>query len=141
MFVEALLRLASHRSGVRVVYHHALLTASRSSIQGALALTCAARQDALEAALRSAFETGYPWTRPEGLGAFAERLRISVVPFLECVDDPATLEQVVSSFGHSRTIGVVATPTYVVNGLVGVGAPAELALREAIEYAKDPSRD
>jgi protein-disulfide isomerase len=106
---------------VNVVVRYFPIPSHRNSENAAVAVEAAAQQGQLEAMYERMYETQPEWGEKQESKAalfrsFAEDLGLDMAKFDAAVQDPATLERVVSDRAEGTALGVTSTPTFFVDG-------------------------
>lgn len=92
-----------------------------NSMNAALAVEAAARQDRLEEMYNRMFETQAEWgeqqtSEAERFRGYAEDLGLDMAAYDKAIADPATRQRVEDDFTEGQTMGVQGTPTFFLDG-------------------------
>lgn len=114
-----------------------------NSVNAAVAVEAAARQDALEPMFTKMFETQGEWgergseSQAHVFRGYAEALGLDLAKFDADVADPEVLARVQSDFDAGITLGVSGTPTFFVNDRkVELNSPTDLIVAIEAELEK-----
>jgi protein-disulfide isomerase len=119
---------------VRVVHKDFPLPSHEGAVPAAEAARCAAAQGVFWEYHDLLYLSVPDFSRAD-LVRYAGRLGIDTDPFAGCIDSHRFRKQVEADFAEGRAIGVRATPTFLVNGAVLVGAQPIEVFREAVRDA------
>lgn len=121
---------------VRFVYYQFPFI-SPESTAAAVAATCAAEQNMFwpYQAIVFANQDGPGSYTANRLEAFAESLKLDMEAFKECVRDGDAEEVVREGFLRGNAAGVDSTPSFLINGVLTVGASAFSGFSASIEAA------
>jgi len=128
---------AEHPAQLTVIYRHAPLAIHPAAFSAAVASECAASQGRFEAFNDALFADqtsvgSIPWSR------FAERAGVpDLAAFDRCVSAGRSSGSVARDTLAAHELGVVATPTFLVNGTLIRGTPPLDALRAYIRRAAE----
>jgi protein-disulfide isomerase len=106
---------------VNVVIRYFPIPSHRNSENAAIAVEAAAQQGQLEAMYERMYETQPQWGEKQDSKAalfrgFADDLGLDMTQFDAAVQDPATLDRVVSDRAEGTALGITQTPTFFVEG-------------------------
>ena len=112
------------------------IESSEPGIGIALGAECAARQGHFATYHRAAFDSASLINYPTGWARVGRAVPgLDQVEFGECVRSKRYLGKVESELDEARRLGVRATPTFFVNGWVGVGAAPLQVLDSLVAFA------
>lgn len=126
------------RSGqIRFEFRHFPVLGEFSRL-AALASMCAHEQQAFWAYHDALFQEvpELPASRRnrDTLVDIARRLRLDTGPFKACLDEERYADQVARDFEEARSLGIVGTPSFVINGNLLVGAHPVETWRQVVEF-------
>ena len=126
--------LREFKGKVRVVHKDFPLPSHKGALPAAEAARCAAAQGVFWE-YHDLLYLAVPNFSREDLVRYAGRLSLDRDAFTVCVDTRQFRKRVETDVAEARGIGVRATPTFLVNGIVLVGAQPIEAFREAVREA------
>ena len=126
--------LQEFKGRVRVVHKDFPLPSHKGAVPAAEAARCAAAQGVFWE-YHDLLYLAVPNFSREDLVRYAGRLNLDRDAFTVCVDTRQFRKPVETDVAEARGIGVRATPTFLVNGIVLVGAQPIEAFREAVREA------
>jgi protein-disulfide isomerase len=126
--------LEEFRGKVRIIHKDFPLPSHGGAIPAAEAARCAAAQGVFWE-YHDMLYMAVPEFSRHDLVRYAGRLAIDRDAFAACVDSRQFRKQVETDLAEGRALGVRATPTFVINGTLVVGAQPIEAFREAVRDA------
>ena len=126
--------LGEFKGKVRVVHKDFPLPSHKGAWPAAEAARCAAAQGVFWE-YHDLLYLAVPDFSREDLVRYAGRLSLDRDAFAACIDTRQFRKQVETDVAEARAIGVRATPTFLVNGTLLVGAQSIEAFREAVRNA------
>jgi protein-disulfide isomerase len=134
---------------VQITYKHLPLLGV-DSVQGAMALTCAADQDKFwpfhnklftvqaEAGQSTNEQTNVGRFSESNLKGFATELGLDRTAFDACYASPDTIAEVTAQQQEAQSFGITSTPGFIVNGQqIGSGSPTIEGWRDIIQQVVD----
>lgn len=122
---------------VAIVFRHYPLPSHQFATAAAEAAECAARQGAFEKYQELLFASPDSIGR-KSWGEFAEEARVPDAPaFRSCMSDPAIAAVVKEDRAAGERLGVIGTPTFLINDLEVSGYPGKGKLAELVRSALD----
>ena len=126
--------LQEFKGKVRIIHKDFPLPSHKGAVPAAEAARCAAAQGVFWD-YHDLLYLAVPDFSREDLVRYAVRLGIDRHAFTACVESRQFRKQVEADVAEARAAGVRATPTFLVNGTVFVGAQPIEAFREAVRNA------
>ncbi len=126
--------LEEFRGNVRIIHKDFPLPSHGGAIPAAEAARCAAAQGVFWE-YHDLLYMAVPEFSRDDLVRYAGRLAIDRDAFATCVDTRRFRKQVETDVTEGKALGVRATPTFVINGTLVVGAQPIEAFREAVRDA------
>jgi len=123
--------LQEFKGKVRVVHKDFPLPSHKGALPAAEAARCAAAQGVFWE-YHDLLYLAVPDFSREDLVRYAGRLSLDRTAFAACIDTRRFRKEVETDIAEGRAIGVRATPTFVVNGTLLVGAQPIKTFRDAI---------
>jgi len=119
---------------VRLVFHHLPLPNTPRALPASLAASCANDQGKFWEMHNLLFENQGKLEDTD-LKGYAKKLELDETKFTECYDKKAHLEKVEASKKVSEKVGISATPSFVINGVLIQGAQPFERFKEKIDRA------
>lgn len=117
----ALKRDAVPAGRVAITYRHYPVL-GEASVLGSQALECAANQGKFELMHGLLYAGAGSYSDRAGLVTLAEGIKLDMLLFKACLDDPRTQAAVDADLAAGRALGVAGTPTLFINGVPQPGA-------------------
>ena len=119
---------------VRIVFHHLPLPNHPRALPASLASSCANDQGKFWEMHNMLFENQAKLEDAD-LKEYAKKLQLDAAKFAECYDKKAHMEKIETSRKEGEKVGISATPSFVVNGVLIQGAQPFERFKEKIDRA------
>jgi len=119
---------------VRFVFHHLPLPNHNRAVPASLAASCANEQGKFWEMHNMLFENQAKLEDGD-LKEYAKKLELDAAKFAECYDKKAHMDKIEASKKESEKVGISATPSFVINGVLIQGAQPFERFKEKIDRA------
>lgn len=119
---------------VRFVFHHLPLPNHNRAVPASLAASCANEQGKFWEMHNILFENQAKLEDAD-IKAYAKKLSLDETKFADCYDKKAHMDRVEASRKEGERIGISATPSFVINGVLIQGAQPFERFKEKIDRA------